>query len=247
MNKEVRESDISLFFSKTLYYFPLILVETVKLGLSWVTWPLTYLVMYALSLFIKVNVTYEDPDLSSIKRPLIIISNHRKIFDPWYISFAIPFGTLFGKIFPLRPYSTLHISKKNVLGYFILKSMRMIKLTYFIYNTIQVPENASFDEKISPIVTALRKKQSILFFPEGRLSLDDSISDFKKGIVRIQQLSGAQILPVAIRYDKGVYVSVGKPITIPKELIENHDSDEFQAARNFLREKVLDLYSKTKK
>jgi 1-acyl-sn-glycerol-3-phosphate acyltransferase len=89
-----------------------------------------------------------------------------------------------------------------------------------------------------------------MLFPEGRLTSGDSILDFKKGVVRLHQLTGAPILPVAIRYDSNklifnnVHIAIGKPFMISEELLENNTQDKFQNSRNYVREKVSILYEK---
>jgi 1-acyl-sn-glycerol-3-phosphate acyltransferase len=222
--------------------------DKLKLALSWLAWPLTYATMFLFSFIVNINTYYEDVGFLSVQRPLIVISNHRSIFDPWYISFATPFQILFGRIFPLRPYSSVELSEKSTLAR-ILKTMGIMKVVYFIYNTITIPKGATLDEKILPLVGALKRNQSVLMFPEGKLIRDESISDFKKGVVRIHQLTGALILPVAIKYEKRasisrkVNVAIGKPFAIPKEFFDT-STNEFQSARNYIREKVLALYEK---
>jgi 1-acyl-sn-glycerol-3-phosphate acyltransferase len=223
-------------------------VDKIKSVLSWASWSITYGVMYLLSIFHKVETIYEDRNFLSVHRPIIVISNHRGIFDPWHISSAIPFKILFGRIFPIRVYSSVELSEKNTSGR-ILKTLGIMRVVYFLYNAILLPKSGTFDEKIQPLLEAIKKNESILIFPEGQLIFDDSISDFKKGVVRVHQLTGALILPIAIKYEKKasifrkVNIVIGKPFAIPEDFFDS-STDDFRSARNYLREKVISLYEK---
>lgn len=225
-----------------------VVLDKLKLALSWVVWPLTYAAMFLFSFIVNIRTHYDDVGFFLVKRPLIVISNHRGIFDPWHISYALPFRLLFGQVFPLRPYSSVELSEKNRVGR-ILKSLGIMNVVYFIYNTISLPKVAAFEDKILPLVDALKDKQSILMFPEGKLISDDSISNFRKGVVKIHQLTGALILPVAIKYEKRrsifrkVSVAIGKPFAIPEEVLDT-DTKDLQTARNYVRNKVALLYEK---
>lgn len=223
-------------------------MRIIRSVIAWVMWRITYGVMYFFLLFISMEVFCDVESIKKLKKPVIIISNHRSILDPWYISFAIPFSIFFDNIFPLRPYSSLILSEKNVAGR-ILKNMGVVKFIYFIYNTIDVSDAHSFEEKVAPLISALDEKQSILMFPEGRLVSDDSILEFKKGIVRIYEKTKAPILPIAIKYKKTFFpfykiiISIGKPIHIPESLLLSEGSSDYKEARDFLRNQVVDQYT----
>lgn len=227
--------------------------DKIKLGLSWIAWLITYAVMavlFPLSFLMDVRISYDDQSFQGMQRPLIIISNHRSILDPWLIAYALPFRILFGKIFPIRTLTSIQFSEKNRVGR-IFKATGIMGLAYFFYNAISLPEGGSFEQKIDPFIKALNNKQSVLLFPEGRLSSEESILEFKKGVVVLHQQTSAPILPVAIRYEgrglffRKVHIAIGRPFTISEEFFINSKQDnEFRSSRNFVREKVLTLYEK---
>jgi 1-acyl-sn-glycerol-3-phosphate acyltransferase len=220
----------------------------IKIFIAWFIWRLTYAIKNLFLVFTKLHVVYEDNKFNGIRKPLILISNHQGIFDPWYISFAIPFRVLFDEIYPLRVFSSVKMSEKNAVGK-IFKAVGLMRLAYYSYNSIEVPNAGTLEEKIAPLVEAINNNESVLIFPEGGLALSESVREFKKGVIKLHKITRAPIVPISIRYKKrkfpffDIYISIGKVFSIPQGLLNEVADKEFLEARTLLRNTVVQLYN----
>lgn len=218
---------------------------TIKKGMVLVSWILSYFGAFCVArIFYSIHIHYEKDCLKEIKKPMIIVSNHKKPFDPWIIIPAIPFFS-FLKLLPIRPFAKKKFPKRAYILRF-LSALGVVRFVYYIYDAISIPDTESFEEKIHPLVETLQNNNSILMFPEGGIFFNEGIGVFKKGIVVIQERTDVPILPCAVRYgEKGIFrrkvrVSFGETVYIPEELLKNED--DYSEARECLRQNVFRLY-----
>ena len=221
--------------------------KKIKNCFAFTVWFFSYFVVFFLSkIFLSISVSYEDKKFKGVKSPMLVVSNHKNLFDPWIIFVSMPFWS-YVKLLPIRPFVKNKFSeKKSLLG--VLSSLGVIKFVYFIYNVIVVSNNGDFEDKIKPIVDTLKEKNTVLIFPEGKIILDTEVGEFKKGAVVVQERTGVPILPCAVRHGKRglfrkkVSVSFGKITYVPKEFLNN--KEDYSEAREYLREETLRLYNK---
>ncbi len=220
--------------------------EKIKNTISLFVWLVSYFVVFVLSkIFLSISTYYEDKDFQKIRKPVIVVSNHKSCFDPWIIFVSLPFKVLL-RLLPIRPFAKNNFKKNSLLWF--LSSLKITAFVYYIYNVITIPDVDSFQEKIKPLVKALKEKNTILIFPEGKIILNEDVGEFKKGIVALQERTGVPILPCAVHYDKkGIFrrktqVSFGKATYVPKKLLKN--KEDYTEAREYLRKEVLRLYKR---
>lgn len=219
----------------------------IKRGISFLVWLKSYFFVFIVSKpFVSLSVSYEDREFKGVKRPMIVTSNHKGPFDPWMIFLSLPFR-VYLRLLPIRPFAKRRFkNKRSFLG--LMSSLGIVGFIYYIYNVITIPDSDSFEDKIQPLLNALKKEDTILMFPEGGFFLNDGVGEFKKGTVVLQERTGVPILPCAVRYgEKGlfrtkIYVTFGKTFFIPKELLNN--SEDYMEAREYLKEEILRLYKK---
>lgn len=102
---------------------------------------------------------------------------------------------------------------------------------------------------------SLAHGESVLIFPEGRLTKDGNLGEFQSGVARLHKLTGCPIIPFAISggfeaWPKGrklphlvpVKISIGKPID--KDATTNLDID---GILHTLRENIESLKTESKK
>ena len=221
--------------------------KKIRTVIAFCVWFVSYLITRPFTrLFGTVRVHYEDGDLGKIQRPVIIASNHKGSFDPWFLVSSLPFS-VFMRLLPIRPLVSRKFSEENKVGRFV-SALGLMSVVYYLYNVIPVPSVDSFEGKIHPLVKALNNDETVLMFPEGRIVSGEDVRDLKKGIVHLQQRTDVPILPCGIRYDRrgfflyDVHVSFGKPLFIPKDLYAAADDEGYATARRHLREKLVELY-----
>ncbi len=167
-------------------------------------------------------------NLKGVKKPILFICNHLSNSD------ALVLNTVF-KDQDLTFVAGVKLDD-NVLT----------RLGMSITKTINIHPNAADKDAISNVVTCLRAGNNVLIFPEGTRSRVGSMIEAKKGIVLIQRLSKATVIPVGMSgTDKllpinekdmaledfnyaDVNVNIGKPLEIsPREKDEDRrDYDE---------------------
>lgn len=179
-------------------------------------WP-TYLL---LKFFVHYEV-YGQENLEGLADgPIIFASNHASLVD----------GPICGAIMP-RDTKGLYPSKFFPIRFLVLK--RFFGWRYFLV-ALYVRLNGSIKiyrhsgHKVSTVlreaIKALRHKEHLWIFPEGRITVDGKLQKGRKGITFLHQRTGAPIVPVAIRESfkilsfktllrtRKVVVVIGKPI-----------------------------------
>ncbi|MBV4440342.1 lysophospholipid acyltransferase family protein [Clostridium tyrobutyricum] len=155
--------------------------------------------------------------LNGVKRPILFISNHLSNSD------ALVLGNVF------KEENLTFVAGKK------LNNNSLTKLGMSMTKTICINPNTADKNAISNIVKALKSGDSVLIFPEGTRSRTASMNKAKKGVVLIQKLTKASVIPVGIcgtenllpisdkdmadesfQYAK-VKVNIGKKLEIPKK------------------------------
>lgn len=132
-------------------------------------------------------------NLKDIKDPVIFISNHITLNDPWLAGTSLPFGSKFLKV------HTIGGSRFNPpLKWFY--TIGIIPFIYWLFGVVALPKNGTREEKIQPIVDMLKRGGSVLIYPEGgRATNEGEIRDFRFGTAEIFLKTGIQIVPIGIR------------------------------------------------
>ena len=112
-------------------------------------------------------------NLKDIKRPILFICNHLSNSDALVINNV----GLFISFKFSKPFTSL--------------GMSMTK-------TISIKPNTADKGSISNIIKTLKHGNNILIFPEGTRSRSGSMIEGKKGVVLIQKLSRATIIPMSV-------------------------------------------------
>lgn len=110
----------------------------------------------------------------------VIISNHRSIIDILVINCLR---------YRFRWISKIENMKVPVLGWYL-------KMTGYI--TVDRSDDESKAEMLSRSLECLKSGTSIMIFPEGTRSPDDTIGFFKRGAFQLAIYAGVPVLPVLI-------------------------------------------------
>ncbi|MCX6713467.1 MAG: lysophospholipid acyltransferase family protein [Candidatus Vogelbacteria bacterium] len=215
-------------------------MQTIIVNIVWIvsyfiTWPITRLIWP-----VKMTV---DKSVTKLKGPIIIISNHKSVFDPWLVPGAIPFR-VFIKLLPIRILATKDYSDPTCVW---LEKFKLISLAHYLYGAISITKSLSFEEKTDPVVNAIKKGQSVIIFPEGGLNKEKTIGNFRRGVPYIYARTHALILPCSVNFTKaGTVVNVGHPLRISESIITAEDTPGsfYDNSCIFLRDAVVRLFKK---
>ena len=229
-------------------------IKTASKGLFWVklTWILTYFIYFPITRIIQhVKITIDDSFLDydfRPDRPLVIISNHKSVFDPWLISSVIPFKT-FLKILPIRIMGSVTFVDR--IAHFFDK-IGLVKIIYFFYGVVPFEKEWTFEQKLAPLIDCLKQGERVMIFPEGGLNRAVGLKPFRRGLIYLSKELEMDILPIAINpkkeNGKRLNVIVGAPFKIPAEVLASENpSDEFYTKScEFVKGKVEELYQRVK-
>jgi 1-acyl-sn-glycerol-3-phosphate acyltransferase len=209
-------------------------------------WILTYFLCWLfLRPFYKFRVKIHPEFDLTTKAPILIISNHRSMFDPWIISGSLPFK-IFRQLLPIRMLGSKKFSHPIVN---MLNKLGAIPVVYFFYNVIPIG-GATFEEKIAGPVQALNHGETVFMFPEGKINInsDDVLAEFKKGFAAIDRQTHVPILPVFVNYEHGrgfrtkCTVKFDKLTALPERARQKlHEEEMYALDAKYLRRKVMGL------
>lgn len=155
--------------------------------------------------------------LKDIKRPILFVCNHLSNSD------ALVLNQVF-----------INEDLTFVAGMKLTGNV-LTKLGINITKTIVIKPNSADKEAISNIVKTLKAGNNVLFFPEGTRSRTASLIKPKKGVILIQRLTGASIVPVGMSgtekllpinekdmalesfHKAQVNINIGNQVTLPQK------------------------------
>jgi len=165
---------------------------------------------------------YLDRDKIPVEGPLIIAANHLSHIDPAFIMTAVK-----------RPVS--YLSKKEHFD------SRLRRLVFKQVGVIPVDREAGGAEGLEEAMEILKNDGAIGIFPEGTRSKDGKLGQGKTGVARLAAMTGAAVVPVAIRQTDGVwpiskriprpwrkfYYKFGEPMYFPVEEVNKESLRSF--------------------
>jgi len=220
-------------------------MQTIQTIITDIVWIITYFLVWPIIHWIKPVKITTDQKVYDLKKPIVIMANHKSIFDPWIISTSLPFKT-FCKLLPIRILGTKDYSDPFLK---LVGKFGIVSFIYYIYGVIGIRKAWTFEEKTEPLVQAIKHKQSAFIFPEGGLNKDEMIGNFRRGVPYIYAHTGVSILPCSIHFKRGrkTDVNIGAPITIPHKIIDEEDKagSFYENSCLYLKKKVEQLYQGT--
>ncbi|ACA56980.1 1-acyl-sn-glycerol-3-phosphate acyltransferase [Clostridium botulinum] len=183
-------------------------------------------------------------NLKNIDKPIIFISNHLSNSDALVIN------------------KVLEDQDITFIAGVKLKDNSLTKLGLEITKTIPIKPNTADKEAIYNIVKTLKSGNNILIFPEGTRSRTAKLMEPKKGVVLIQKLSKATIVPLGISgtekllpinekdmalecfQSADVTINIGKALELPKKNKEESKHEYEDRLMDYFMSEIAKLIPK---
>jgi predicted amino acid dehydrogenase len=99
---------------------------------------------------------------------------------------------------PIRMYVSADRFDRNNKLVFFFYQIGVVNLLHFLYFSIKIPNVDSVDDKIQPVIDAVNRGFTVLFYPEGRLNFKEETSELKKGVFLLKQKLPQQLMLLCI-------------------------------------------------
>jgi 1-acyl-sn-glycerol-3-phosphate acyltransferase len=180
-------------------------------------------------------------NLNGIQKPMLFICNHLSNSD------ALVLNTAF------KEQDLAFVAGVKLTGN-VLTNLGM-----HITKTINIKPNAADKDAISNVVKHLKAGNNVMIFPEGTRSRTGGMTEAKKGIVLIQRLSKATVIPVGMSgtdkllpindkdmaledfHCSDVTVNIGKPVAIPSKGKEEDRREYDDRVLNIMMRSIAEL------
>lgn len=180
-------------------------------------------------------------NLNSIKKPILFICNHLSNSDALVLN------------------SVLKDQDITFVAGIKLSNNPLTNLGITITKTIPIKPNTADKEAISKVIKTLKNGNNILIFPEGTRSRTGSMIKAKKGVVLIQKMSKATVVPLGIygsekllpingedmsgeKFQHAVVnLNIGKGIDIPQRLKDEDKHLYEEKTTEFIMKEVAKL------
>ena len=187
---------------------------------KWAGWPLFF--------FFRVKKIYENKSQKKhIKKGALVISNHIQYSDPMVLHIAFW-------------YRRLH--------FVVMKELMPTKFkTWFYTNCGCIPiDREKFSlNSLRTITEMLKGGYMIGIFPEGHVSLDKPMNNFKSGVVLMALQAGVPIVPTYRELRTSIWkrqrIVIGEPIDIKEKFGPNIGMKEVEEITKYLFDKEQEL------
>ena len=178
--------------------------------------------------FYRVEIRGRE-NLEKISPPLVIASNHKTLFDGFLILIALPW---FSRFLPGR-YMTEELHFRGPVLEF-LRKLRVLQFIYRLTGGFPSYRGEGVEKAIEHPLKLLRRKGTVLMFPEGRLAPGDGLGVFYNGTAALVAKSGAPILPFFIKIERRkIIITIGESFKL--------NTDSIETGTRILRDKIASL------
>jgi long-chain acyl-CoA synthetase len=182
-------------------------------------------------------------NVTGVKGPLLVVSNHVAFFDPAYVLEALPAKVRYKLAVAMD--GELLESYRNPprgTGFFTgLAHRAAYWLLLSVYNVFPLPRLAGFRESFAFVGDLVDRGWSVLIFPEGVLTKDGRVGPFRSGIGLLAKRLGVPIVPVRL---DGIFelkqagkhwarpgqikASIGAPVQVSKDEVAEEIARDLQ-------------------
>lgn len=167
--------------------------------------------------------------------PALIVSNHIAPYDSFMFHLFFRIGS------PLLPLRFMGVLKFSVPFLNFLSRIGVVQVIYLLFGVFVIIQGEGVEKALVNARRILKQGGTVVIFPEGRMSRNGQIGEFKQGAAILAKETGVQVIPVSVKKTKRavrnlIHINVGKPFAIEKSM---STEDAIQK----MRDTVLNLHS----
>jgi len=186
-------------------------------------------------------------NLQNIKRPIIVVINHKSSLDAFLFGVCIPIKS---EVWPLRYMLSKGGFKTKLLRFF--HKSGILSMVSFLFGHFPVKKGEGLKNLNLPLKALKKKEGSVAIFVEGERVFSEELGRVKRGAAALSVQSGVEILPVIIKNSfnlklkdiflrRKIKIVIGKKFTLNK--IINKGDFRYLKEREFIKNKLQKLYS----
>ncbi|MDE2041405.1 MAG: 1-acyl-sn-glycerol-3-phosphate acyltransferase, partial [Patescibacteria group bacterium] len=175
---------------------------------QFVTWPALWVVINTL---FRLDI-HNRQSFSRARQPFIIISNHISFYD------CFLYRLVLGAFTPHLPLRFMAVRKFNWKFLNFLASIGLIDFIYSLFGVFTVVPGRGVGRNLREALDILNVGGNVVIYPEGKITVEGRVGEFKKGAAVLARQTGVQVVPVSFRdwggfWRRKIVVHVGEPMT----------------------------------
>ncbi len=191
---------------------------------QFITWPvLSFLFRTIFEIRIEGREVFDK-----VRSPFIIVANHTSFYDSFLFRLILGWNT---PHLPLR-FMAVNRFESRAMNFFA--TIGIIDFVYSLFGVFTVTPGLGIDRNIEKARNIVSLGGNIVIYPEGRITKDGSIGQFKNGAAALFKKTGAKIIPVSFRrckckmFRKIIFINVGKVMEVDRGLPAEEITGIFQ-------------------
>lgn len=190
-------------------------------------WPLLRAVLFRVY---RVHVYDPSGILERVPKSTIIISNHRTPLDPFILSIIFPWNS---RVYPVR--FMAEFRKFEIPKIEFLRKIGLIYVVYFLFGAFSSRRGEGIERALMSPIYFLRKKESVMIFPEGSMMRGDELGKIHRGAGILATRTDRPVLPFGLKYHRGeYYIHIGEIFTMDSHLTEQESTTKIHDALSLL-------------
>lgn len=167
--------------------------------------------------------------------PALIVSNHIAPYDSFMFHLFYKIGS------PLLPLRFMGVLKFHIPFLNFLSKIGVISIIYKLFGVFVIVQGEGIEKALTPARRLVKQGRTVVIFPEGRISRDSQIGEFKKGAALLAAETEVQVIPVSVKKISGkfrstIHINVGPSMKFNQTMSANEITD-------ILRKNIIELHS----
>ena len=142
-------------------------------------------------IFFKVKIIGKE-NLNTLKSPFILVSNHITFYDSFIFRLVLSSKHLPIRFMAVRKFDHWYLNFLLYIG--------LVDLVYLLFGVFIVFKGRGIEKNTEEAVRIINEGGNVVVYPEGEISKDGKLGKFKHGAAVLVKKTGANVLPISMRF-----------------------------------------------